>query len=127
MTKTEQKGIDNDANSNNNNESNDNSLNLSFEDNDVDSPKVLKVLENKEQLKDGKEQGIEHNNQQDIFVDSNKSCLVECYYCDRLIPTTNEEEYLKNVVLTLKISHHISSMTNLNKNNLNPQGKKLEI
>jgi hypothetical protein len=56
---------------------------------------VLEVLENQEQLEDRKEQIIETYDQQASFINSNKSCLFECYHCDKFPPTDNEQDYLK--------------------------------
>jgi replicative DNA helicase Mcm len=51
----------------------------------------------------------------------------ECYYCDKLPSTTNEEEYLKHVVLNHNNKPAYPSLPDLEKNNLKPQGKKWEI
>jgi hypothetical protein len=51
----------------------------------------------------------------------------ECYYCDKFPSASNEEEYLKNIVLTHNSKPAYPSITDLNKNNLKSHGKYLEI
>ncbi|MER5174627.1 MAG: hypothetical protein ABJB76_08505 [Candidatus Nitrosocosmicus sp.] len=55
------------------------------------------------------------------------SCLHECYYCDRFIPTDNRETYQKHVVLSHENKPAYPSLVDLEKNKLKPQGKKWEI
>jgi hypothetical protein len=109
---------------------NNNSTSLSFKNNGVNYPKVLellKVLENQKQLEDRKEQTIEPYNPQDDFISSNKSCLFECYYCVVFISTDNEDEYLRHVFLNHYNKPAYPSLTDMEKNNLKPKGKKWEI
>ena len=54
-------------------------------------------------------------------------CSFECYYCDKFTPTTDQREYEKHVVFNHRNKPSYPSMTDLNKNNLKPQGKKWEI
>jgi replicative DNA helicase Mcm len=51
----------------------------------------------------------------------------ECYYCDKFLPTNNEKEYLKHVVLNHNNKPAYPSIADLEKNNIKPQGKKWEI
>jgi len=51
----------------------------------------------------------------------------ECYYCDKLPSTTNEDEYRKHVVIYHNNKPAYPSMADLIKNNLKPQGKSWEV
>ena len=61
--------------------------------------------------------------QQHFIQYENKSCLYECYYCDRFTPTDNKEEYLKHVVLNHNNKPAYPSFADLTKNKLKPKGK----
>jgi hypothetical protein len=52
---------------------------------------------------------------------------LECYYCDKFVPTAYEKEYLKHVVLSHNNKPAYPSLADLNKNNLKPKGKRWEI
>ena len=71
---------------------------------------------------------VEAIGHQEIKDDSSKkSCLFECYYCDKFLPTTNENEYRKHVVLTHHNKPAYPSIVDLEKNNLKPHEKYWEI
>jgi hypothetical protein len=62
-------------------------------------------------------EAIDHH---EMMVDySKKSYLFECYYCDKFSPTTNEQNYLKHVVLNHENKPAYPSLSDLKKIILN--------
>jgi hypothetical protein len=51
----------------------------------------------------------------------------ECYYCDEFAPTDNKDDYEKHVSLSHGGKLACPLLSDLEKNNLKPKGKKWEI
>ena len=89
--------------------------------NEIKSPSLLKEKYPPSDMEDHRYQNID-----DKKIQQNLKAY-ECYYCSNFPSTTNKADYERHVVLNHHNKMAYPSKTDLEKNNLKPQGKRWEV